>query len=68
MVHNGCFHGDKGVNSKSHDVVSLKESVILDEFVGSSHHLSYTEDVIDVNVSYAQLQVNKRNKCFTTLK
>ena len=48
----------------SHDVlfVSLKEPVIPDEFVGIGHHLWYTEDVIDVSVSYAQLQVNKRNK------
>ena len=58
MVHNGSFHG------KSHDVlfVSLKESVILDKFMGSGHCLWYTEDVIDVGVSYVQLQVNKRNK------
>ena len=48
----------------SHDVlfVSLKEPVIPDEFVGSGHHLWYNEDVIDVSVSYAQLQVNKRMK------
>ena len=42
--------------------MSLKELVIPDEFVGSGHHLQYTEDVINVSVSYAQLQVNKRNK------
>ena len=55
------FHGDKGASSISHDIpfVSLKESVILDEFVGSSHHLRHAKDVIDVSVSYAQLQVNK---------
>ena len=60
----GSFHGDKGASSTSHDIlfVSLKESVILDEFMGSGHHLRYAEDVIDVSVSYAQLQVNKRNK------
>ena len=52
-----------------HDVLfmSLKEPVIPDEFVGSSHHLQCTEDVIDVSVSYAQLQVNKRNKVLQAL-
>ena len=60
----GSFHGDKGASSTSHDIlfVSLKESVILDEFMGSGHCLRYAEDVIDVSVSYAQLLVNKMNK------
>ena len=57
----------------SHNIlfVSLKEPVIPDEFVGSGHHLQYTEDVIDVSVSYAQLQVTKGIKYlkyFITLK
>ena len=30
--------------------------------MGSGHCLRYAEDFIDVSVSYAQLQVNKRNK------
>ena len=48
----------------SHDVlfVILKEPVIPDEFMGIGHHLWYSEDVTDVSVSCAQLQVNKRNK------
>ena len=69
----GSFHGDKGASSTSHDIlfVRLKESVILDEFVGSGHHLRHAENAIDVSVSYAQLQVNKLIKQlqhFTTIQ